>query len=53
MRLAEIIEEDKKILLVLWLSGKIDCLIKSEDFASEALALSLQKLGKNKYRKNI
>ncbi len=46
VRIAEIIGAPKKDLLVLWLSAKINGVVKNEDFASEALTISLKKIKK-------
>lgn len=46
IRIAEIIGAEKKDLLVLWLSAKINDVIKNEDYAQKALTISLKKLKK-------
>ncbi|WP_225860052.1 MULTISPECIES: helix-turn-helix domain-containing protein [Chitinophaga] len=47
-RIAEIIGTEEKGLLVLWLSAKINSVIKNEDFPLEALKLSLKKSKKER-----
>lgn len=42
IRIATIVGADKKDLLVLWLAAKINDVIKGEDYASEALSISLK-----------
>ncbi|WP_126973927.1 helix-turn-helix domain-containing protein [Gynurincola endophyticus] len=46
IRIAEIIGAEEKELLVLWLSAKVNDLIKNEDYTQEALTISLKKLKK-------
>lgn len=46
IRIAEIIGAEEKELLVLWLSAKVNDLIKNEDYAQEALLVSLKKIKK-------
>lgn len=44
IRIAEIIGAEKYNLLVLWLSAKINGVLKNQDYAQEALLMSLKKI---------
>lgn len=48
VHIARIIGADKKDLLVLWLAAKINDIIKDEDYAPEALSISLKKRKREK-----
>ncbi len=46
MRIAVIIGAETKDLLVLWLSAKINDVLENEDYAEEALLVTLKKIKK-------
>lgn len=48
IKIAKIVGMSDKKLLILWLSGKLTDLVKNEDYAEEALSMSLNRVKKEK-----